>query len=531
MKSIKKTTYLVAITLVIAGLVISSASSVPISKAETNSVKIVQSNKVAQKVPVPTMQMSMPLQQMASTLDTTPAIEAAGDQLHPAFGRSATGQHMAAYKDVDTGNIIWTYSADDGATYDPGIFYEGLLGDYPSFKLWGGERYFGTFVTDYNDLGGGAIYTYEVNDVTQLTNPTINPLNYNDFSTYGWYDMIDADIACDNSQSTWEWGVSSFVISSTYGNKYTYGPTILYSDEQTAGSNWISWYYYNNSAHCDVDIDQTNHYVYAVYDWNDAGTWKLLVRVLDFSLIETGFDKIYEISGVGNLTYPAVAAYNGKIVVTAQTDENGNKDIICLYSDDKFVTAQTTFVTDAVGDQMYPDVRADADGNFVCTFVQDNKLYKSTSNDGGATWTAAEAVDDCIAEYKTADITDLAVQALFEKSNGADSDIWLTSLAEAPQIPIIKVISIAGGLGISAVIKNTGTAAATNVSWTIHVTGGILKMINKTKSDTIASLAINESQTVKSGILFGFGKIAITVTAESDTMTASGTQLIIFSKV
>jgi len=155
----------------------------------------------------------------------------------------------------------------------------------------------------------------------------------------------------------------------------------------------------------------------------------------------------------------------------------------------------------------------------------------STSTDSGANWGTAEEIDDCVSESRTADITDGGVQGMFEKSNGADIDLWLTELAGAPDVPIIKVKSIAGGLGISAVVKNEGTAAATNVSCTIHVTGGILNLINKTVPVTIPSLAINEEQTIKSGIIFGLGKITITVTADLDSMTKQGKQRIIFTKV
>ena len=531
MKSMKKTTYLVAITLVIAGLVLTSAASMPISREQESSIKVVKTDKVAQKLSAPTMQMSIPIRQVPSTLDTTPAIEASGNQVHPTFGRSVSGIHMAAYKDVDTSSIIWTYSGDDGATYDPGIYYEGLGGDYPSFKLWADERFFGTYVTDYNDLGGGPVYLYEVNDATQLDDTTLNPLVYWDFSTNGWYNMIDADIACDNSEETWEWGISSIVTSSTYGNTYVDGPTIMYSDEQTSGSGWISWYYYNGCAHTDVDIDPVTHYGYCVYDWFNASAWKLLARVIDFATIETGFDHMYQITGTGSLQYPAVAANNNKIVILAQTNESGNDDIICLHSTNKLVTIEQSVVAEEVDNEQYPDVRVDSDGNFVCTFVKNNKLYTSMSTDYGVTWSPAGEIDDCVSEYKSADITDLSVQALFEKSNGADIDIWLTPLASEPQVPIIKVMSIAGGFGVSAVIKNDGTGDATNVNWTIHVTGGILNRINKTVPGTIASLAIGAEVTVKTGILFGFGAISITVTADTDTMTASGKQLIIYTKV
>ena len=528
MKSMKKTTYLVAITLVIAGLVVTSASSMPMDKK--NSVTVNKINAVSQELTAPTMRVTQPVQKIPMRLDTTPAIEASGDQLHPTFGRSAAGIHMVAFYDADLDEIIWTYSDDDGMNYDSGIYYSGLGGDYPSFKNWDANRFFGTYLTDYLDLGGGPTYLYEVNDATQLSDTTLNPLTYWDWSSYGWYDMLDIDIACDSHFDTFDFGIEALVTSTTYGSTYVNGPTIMYATSETGGT--ISWYYgLDGCEHADIDIDLATDYSYAAYDWYNDSIWKLVVRVSDFSNMDTGFDAIYDIVGTGNLQFPAVAAYNDKTVVLAQTDEAGNNDIVCLYSANKMVTVSQSTVADDVDDETYPDVRVDADGNFVCTFFKNDKLYKSTSDDGGVTWSVAEEIDDAVAEYKSADITDFAVQGLFEKSNGADVDIWLTPLAEEPVVPIIEIVSIAGGLGVSADIKNTGTGDATNVNWSITVTGGILKLINKTASGTIASLAVGATETVKTGIIFGLGTISITVTADTDTATATGKQLIIFSKI
>lgn len=360
--------------------------------------------------------------------------------LHPGFGRSIGGTMFAGYYEVDLEEIIWTYSIDDGTTFDPGIYYE-IGGDYPAIKLWDEVRFFGTHVTDYLDGSGGYTYLYEVNDATQLDDTTLNPLTYWDWSTYGWYDMMDADIACDNSQSTFEWGISSYVISTTYGDTYQNGPTIVYSDEQEEGSGWISWYYYNGCAHTDVDIDPNTHYGYAIYDWYNASVWKLLVRVIDFATIETGFDTMYEIEGGGNLEYPAVAAWGDKVVILAQTDENGNDDIICLYSDDKFVTVQSSFVVDSIENEMYPDVRFDNDGNFVCTYVMNNNLYTLKSEDGGATWVEptkgqVNINDDAVVEeYKTSDLGELAIKGMWEETGAEGTEIWIGDVAAPSNLP------------------------------------------------------------------------------------------------
>ena len=79
--------------------------------------------------------------------------------------------------------------------------------------------------------------------------------------------------------------------------------------------------------------------------------------------------------------------------------------------------------------------------------------------------------------------------------------------------PFLEIEPISGGIGISAVITNTGDAAATDVEWTITVTGGIFDLINVTATDVLSFLDIDASETVKTGLFLGLGPIAITVEA------------------
>jgi hypothetical protein len=89
----------------------------------------------------------------------------------------------------------------------------------------------------------------------------------------------------------------------------------------------------------------------------------------------------------------------------------------------------------------------------------------------------------------------------------------------------LVIQSISGGVGVSAVVKNTGNAAATNVAWTIASTGTIF--VGKEKTGT-ATLAPGASVTIKSGLMLGFGSITTTVTAGTATRTASGKLLLFF---
>ena len=438
----RKKYILLAITLVIVGLLITSTTSTIAitAKKEQNKLTIKQSSLTPQKISM-TSQVANPSQLNYRFGRADPIFNAEGDQLHPAFGYSGSSI-FASFYDSTYDTMIWTGSVDDGASWLPdggGIYYD-IGGDYPSIKVWDSSpRFFGTFVTDFYDLNGGPTYIYEVNDVTNLEDNYLNPLNYWDWSTYGWSDMLDADIACDNSQNTFEWGVSSYVMSTTYGSTYTDGPTIVFSDEATAGSGWISWYYYNGCDHTDVDIDHSTVYSYAVYDWEDttAGYYKLLCRVNDFDQIQNGFDQMYEMDYGSNLQNPAVAAGNGNIVILAENNASGNKDIICFYGS-SVPSMSNVFVVNGVDDEMFPDVRYVESDTFVCTYVKNGNLYAMVSDDAGATWTDLGQVNSndgaVVEEYKTSDLCEQATKAMWEEP-ATDIDIWWGDTGAAPNQP------------------------------------------------------------------------------------------------
>jgi len=526
--------FAVALAFVLPG----SAAFTSNENVEENDVNIIKIDKTAQKTTMQCNDMAVPFKHMAKPLDVSPAFQFELDQLHPGFGRSILGMHMATYWDEDYNNIIWTFSADDGASYDPGVVYNTPGGDYPSIKLWDDAqtRFFGTFVTDPDDYDGGPVYLFECTD----------PSDYDSYSLvswpwdlYGWYDMIDSEIACDSSQASWEWGFISFVGSTTYTiPTTTEGPFIMYQTS-SSGGGMISWYGgIKGCSHTDADIDHVTYDTYALYDWYDSeySADVLLVRLDHFDNWDAPGDLI-EIVGEGNLQYPAVAVNDDNLVILAETDENGNKDIICFYSDAGLNNIQSSLVASSTDDEMYPDVRHINETKFVCTFVMNETLYKSISKDGGATWSEpGEISGDAVEEYKTADICDYGTQALFEFDNGDDVDIWLENdLGAPPPVPILEIASLSGGIGVSAVIKNIGNSDATNVNWSITVKGGILGFIRKTVDGIIPTLAVDEeSDPLETGLLLGLGSIDVTVTAICDegssaTNSTDGWQIIIFT--
>ena len=122
------------------------------------------------------------------------------------------------------------------------------------------------------------------------------------------------------------------------------------------------------------------------------------------------------------------------------------------------------------------------------------------------------------------------VKVKAKDSNDAESG-W--SPAHAITItagPTIEIGAITGGLfKVKAVIKNTGGGAATDVSWKIELTGGLI-ILGKDSFGTIATLNAGANQTVSSKLILGFGKTVITVTAGTATKTQNATVLLIFIK-
>jgi len=89
----------------------------------------------------------------------------------------------------------------------------------------------------------------------------------------------------------------------------------------------------------------------------------------------------------------------------------------------------------------------------------------------------------------------------------------------------LEITDIRGGIfKVTADIKNTGNITAENFTITLSVKGGILNKINISQEcsgcghcgTTIPPGQIKSESTRESGIIFGFGKINIIVTAEAE---------------
>ncbi len=109
---------------------------------------------------------------------------------------------------------------------------------------------------------------------------------------------------------------------------------------------------------------------------------------------------------------------------------------------------------------------------------------------------------------------------------GFDYNWAIGAIVEGQGNAALSILNIQGPTGVNAEVKNIGAVPAKNIDWTIHVTGGILKKVDKTATGIITELAANTNEAITLGMFFGIGKIQIPITAVADnaetvTTTAS----------
>jgi hypothetical protein len=120
--------------------------------------------------------------------------------------------------------------------------------------------------------------------------------------------------------------------------------------------------------------------------------------------------------------------------------------------------------------------------------------------------------------WTTAGIYNITVKA-------RDVDYLESGWSEASSIdilalPRIEIGAITGGFGITAVIKNTGGADASNVTWSISLDGGLV-LRGRGTTGNFSTISPGSSLKAKTGFVFGFGSVDILVTAGEVEKTAT----------
>jgi hypothetical protein len=236
---------------------------------------------------------------------------------------------------------------------------------------------------------------------------------------------------------------------------------------------------------------------------------------------------------IGEGVNPSIAgSADGKLAIVYK-NETGM--VVCAYSSND----GDSWLTSPIATGVYPDIYC-YQGKFYASYINAGNLYVVNSTDGGATWGTATKINDqdgtVVAEENAVDINEGGL--VWVDNRAGDKDIYYYQLIIPTPKPKLEASVTTGfGLGAKAVVKNTGAAEATNVTWVINVHGGLFDRDLKIATDSIASLAVDAEEPISTGLFFGLGAIIVTVTATCDEgstatpATADGTQLIIFTIV
>ncbi len=106
-------------------------------------------------------------------------------------------------------------------------------------------------------------------------------------------------------------------------------------------------------------------------------------------------------------------------------------------------------------------------------------------------------------------------QELYIPLPSADGRWGIGAIVEGEGLAELALANIKGPIGIKADVQNVGVPDATNIEWSIKVTGGILGMVNASATGTAATLASGASLAINVGMFIGFGKINIVITAKA----------------
>ncbi len=203
---------------------------------------------------------------------------------------------------------------------------------------------------------------------------------------------------------------------------------------------------------------------------------------------------------------PAIAA-DGDNIVIVYTKNNEIKTAHSLNNGETW-----NFTTISSGG--YPEITA-YQGVYYAVFIDNGNLYMTSSENNGLNWSKPKQINDIngtvVEESGSLDIYQDCIT--WVDCRGGDSDIYCAKIQTKPT-PILQIDKILGGIGVNAVLKNTGDANANDIQWKISFIGSIFP--GSEKSGTIQNLSPEKSIEISSGLIFGFGSVIVKIEAYSD---------------
>lgn len=352
-----------------------------------------------------------------------------------------------------------------------------------------------------------AAATGYVSDVQSRSSPNSLEIQY--------YSGIAADMVYEYSDvntGTWIYSAWQYVPSSMTGTQF-----FILMNTYTAGGvhNSPDW-------SLQLEISATGGYI---RDFNNiAASLPLVTNDWAEIRVEIEFEADIQTVYYNDVQFIQKSWKNG-------VSQGGAQNLACvdLYAGD--TTSTAVYYDDLSLTPPVPPLTCDADGPY--TGVTGQAIQFTGSAEGGTppyTWEwdfgdgGSAATQNPTHIYTTPGVFDVTL-TVTDSTSDSVSDTTTATITQALE-PEIEIGEIKGGRSISAEIKNTGEANATQVPWGISLSGGII-LKGKEKTGTIVQLNIDEIRTVTSSVL-GIGRVTITVTAGDKQKEATGFVFLFF---
>jgi len=533
-----------AISLFIIGIMITSTIILPAEEADTTATKLNKNLEIKQMPskfsPMPknlelskqTKAQLLPEKNMHQLGIDIPVMDFGGiDVLNPSLATDGGAGILLAgevYENAFNADIHFRTSTDGGNTWLPEegtIYFDLASAGYIPEKP----------VVDYAaDLGGIGSYQ-PIGDLSlpQFDLDSITDWNAGDewlLLTWNTDDMVDID-SVDAAGWSSAYSPAPEYSKGVIGYTGDDGATtnilyLIYSTTETGGSG--AWTGNNDDDYewefMKLDNDLSTGMHWEAYEiTSNYGEHEPAVEI-DWCQLDGSIDwwqTDWSATLIEGAKKPDIDAANGKAYCVFEF----NGGISCAYSNDNGENVQTTEIS-STGSNPHVSI---AGSNIICTYISNGNLIAAISETNGATWEDITINDDSgtVADDTHSSTVASSYIAWANEGHGYSSIYFDTAGLD---VAIIEIDSVSGGIGVNAVIKNTGTADANDIPYSLTVTGGILGGINKEASGTI-SVAAGGTQTISLPMIIGFGSITITVQAGSASETLQGTQLLIFTNL